>query len=164
MLLGLGAVGLTIINGLQGGADPATDAIEGADLAALGADLGGTAAEDAGAGAAADTGTPVYRGVAQGHNAFEDARQGIASPGDTAGHADVYTHNAGDTWSSRLTSWSTNRAVAERFAGKDGGVILQTTIEEMQARGVNILWSPDSYGESELLFEGTIDGLQVTQP
>ncbi len=119
------------------------------------------AAEDA--GAAAEDGTPIYRGVAQGHNAFEDAQRGIASPGDVAGHADVYAHNADDTWTSRLTSWSTEREVAEGFAGKNG-VILQTTIEEMQARGVNMLWSPDYFDESELLFEGRIGGLQVTQP
>jgi hypothetical protein len=43
-------------------------------------------------------------------------------------------------------------------------VILQTTIEEMLARGVNILDSPDCYDESELLLEGRIGGLQVTQP
>jgi hypothetical protein len=34
----------------------------------------------------------------------------------------------------------------------------------MQARGVNILESPDSYDESELLLEGTIEGLDVTLP
>jgi len=104
------------------------------------------------------------QGVAQGHNAFEDAQQRIASPDDVAGHADVYAHNVlDDTWTSRLTSWSTEREVAEGFAGKNG-VILQTTIEEMQARGVNILESPDVYEESEILLEGRIEGLQVTQP
>jgi hypothetical protein len=115
------------------------------------------------AGAGADSGTPIYRGLASNHNAFADAQQGIASPGDVAGHADVYAHNAGDTWTSRLTSWSTDRAVAEGFAGKNG-VILQTTIEEMQARGVNILSSPDNYDEAEILLEGRIGGLQVTRP
>jgi hypothetical protein len=80
-----------------------------------------------------------------------------------AGHADVYAHNAGDTWTSRLTSWSADREVAEGFAGKNG-VILQTTIEQMQARGVNILTSPDAFDESEVLLEGRIGGLQVTQP
>jgi hypothetical protein len=75
----------------------------------------------------------------------------------------VFAHNAGDTWTSRLTSWSTEREVAEGFAGKNG-VILQTTLEEMQARGVNILWSPDEFDEAEVLLEGRIEGLQVTQP
>ena len=133
------------------------------DSAAAGASdfLGSIAPEDAGAGA--DSGTPIYRGLASNHNAFANAQQGIASPGDVAGHADVYAHNSGDTWTSRLTSWSTDRAVAEGFAGKNG-VILQTTIEEMQARGVNILSSPDNYDEAEILLEGRIGGLQVTRP
>ncbi len=45
--LAVGAVGLTIVNVLQAGADPATDGLEVADIAAL-ADAS-TAAEDAGA-------------------------------------------------------------------------------------------------------------------
>jgi hypothetical protein len=101
--------------------------------------------------------------VAQGHNAFADAQQGIASPGDELGHADVFAHNAGDTWTSRLTSWTTDPEVAEGFAGKNG-VVLQTTVEEMQARGVNIFESPDYYDESELLLEGRIGGLGLMEP
>lgn len=109
---------------------------------------------------AAGEGTPIYRGVASNHNVFPDAEQGIASPGDVAGHADVLAHNAGDTWTSRLTSWSTDPEVAEGFAGKNG-VVLQTTIEEMQARGVNMLESPDYFDEDEVLLEGRIGGVQV---
>lgn len=75
----------------------------------------------------------------------------------------MFAHNAGDTSTSRMTSWSTDREVAEGFAGKNG-VVLETTMEEMQARGVNIFDSPDSYYESEILLEGTIDGLGVTLP
>lgn len=52
-----------------------------------------------------------------------------------------------------LAGWSTDPEVAEGFAGKDG-VVLQTTIEEMQARGVNIFDSPDYYDEGEILLEG----------
>lgn len=154
------AVTIALVVGTGGTGEVADVAAEGAiDVAE---DAGSAAAEDA--GAAAEDGTPIYRGVAKGHNAFEDAQQGIASPGDVAGHADVYAHNVlDDTWTSRLTSWSTEKEVAEGFAGKNG-VILQTTIEEMQARGVNILESPDYYDESEILLEGTIDGLKVTQP
>ena len=62
-----------------------------------------------------------------------------------------------------MTSWTTEREVAKGFAGKNG-VILESNIEEMQARGVNILQSPDYFDESELLIEGTVDNLRVTQP
>jgi len=107
---------------------------------------------------------PIFRGVASNHECFADARQGIASPGDVAGHADVYAHNVLDgRRGSRLTSWSTEREVAGGFAGKNG-VILQAIIEEMQARGVNFLESPDVYDEAEILIEGRIGGLQVTEP
>jgi len=68
---------------------------------------------------------------------------------------DVFAHNSGDTWTSRLASWSTDRETAEGFAGKDG-VILQTTIDEVLTRGVNIFDSPDSFEESEVLLEGTL--------
>jgi RHS repeat-associated protein len=50
-LLGLGAVGLTVVNALQGGLDPATDGLEVADVGALTGDVAGGAAEDAGASA-----------------------------------------------------------------------------------------------------------------
>ncbi len=135
----------------------------GRGRAVAGDEAGGRAAAEGGIAGAAEDGTPIYRGVASNHNAFADAQQGIASPGDVAGHADVYAHNAGDRWTSRLTSWSTDRKVAEGFAGKNG-VILQTSVEEMPGRGMNILESPDAFDEAEILLEGKIGGLQVTQP
>jgi RHS repeat-associated protein len=114
-------------------------------------------------GSGPETGTTIYRGVAEDHQFFSEAQQGIARPGDPLGHADPVLHNQGFTYNSRLTSWSTDRSVAEQFAGKNG-VILRTTIEEMQAQGVNILASPDAFGESEVLLEGIIPGLPVELP
>lgn len=58
VLLGIG-VALTIINGLQLGLDPLTDAAEGADLTAL---AGDTAASAEDAGADADTDVEVNCG------------------------------------------------------------------------------------------------------
>jgi hypothetical protein len=72
------------------------------------------------ASGAADSGTPIYRGLAPNHNAFADAQQGIASPGDVAGHADVFAHNVlDDTWTSRLTSWSTDPGGCRRLRGQE---------------------------------------------
>jgi hypothetical protein len=161
--LTVGGIGLTAINIAQAGADPGTDALEAADLGALTDNL--TTDDETGV-SESDNDTPIYRGVAQNHNAFADAQQGIASPGDETGETDVYAHNSGDTWTSRLTSWTTDPDVAEGFAGGKGGggVVLQTTIEEMQARGVNILWSPNLFDEEEILLEGRIEGVQVTRP
>lgn len=105
----------------------------------------------------------MYRGVAEGHHAFDDALQGVARPGNPLGHADPVLHNEGYTYNSRLTSWTTDPSVASDYAGKNG-VILRTTLEEMQARGVNVLTSPDAYGESEWLVEGIVDRLGVSGP
>jgi RHS repeat-associated protein len=44
--LGVGAAALTIVNAVQGGADPATDALEGADISTLAAEDGGADAGD----------------------------------------------------------------------------------------------------------------------
>jgi hypothetical protein len=46
--------------------------------------------------------TTLYRGVAEGHHAFEDALEGVARPGDVLGHADPVRHNEGFTYNSRL--------------------------------------------------------------
>ncbi len=112
--------------------------------------------------AAEDGETTILRGVADDHHAFEDALQGIARPGDPLGHADPLLHNEGFSYNSRLTSWTTDPSVAAERAGPNG-VILRSTLEEMQRRGVPIIPSPDAYEESEILLEGVIPGLEVTR-
>jgi hypothetical protein len=107
--------------------------------------------------------TAIFRGVADDHHAFSDALQGTAQPGDPLGHADVALHNQGFTTGSSLTSWSTDRAVAVQFAGK-GGVVLETTIGELQARGITVLPSPDAFGEAEVLVDGVVTNVKVTNP
>jgi hypothetical protein len=120
------------------------------------------AAEDATTDAG-EEGTQIYRGVSEAHHAYDAALEGVAEPGDPLGTADPLLHNLGETETSRLVSFSTDRAVAEGFAGKDG-VILQTTLEDLAARGITPIASPDLYYESELLFEGPIGGLGVVAP
>jgi hypothetical protein len=50
ILTGIGAVGLTVVNGLQFGVDPFTDGLEVADVAALTDEVAGAAADDEGDG------------------------------------------------------------------------------------------------------------------
>jgi hypothetical protein len=109
------------------------------------------------------TGTPIWRGVATDHHAYDAAVRGIALPGDESGIVDAAAHNTGFTHGTALTSWTTDTRMAELFAGKDG-VILQSTVEELRARGVNILASPDRFGESEILVQGRVEGLTVLRP
>lgn len=73
--------------------------------------------------------------MAKTHEFFKDALEGRATPGDPEGPADVDLHNAGFAQGTSLTSWSTDQSVAESFAGK-GGVVLQTTMEQLAAKGV----------------------------
>ena len=107
---------------LTGGAGGAADVATGAET---------VEEAEAGAQAEAAASSTIYRGVAQDHFAFSDALQGRATPGDPLGDANPALHNAGFTSGSRLTSWSTDRTVAETFAGKDG-VILSSTTDALQ--------------------------------
>lgn len=126
-------------------------------------DVSGAVQGDPGEPGGAEAKTPIYRGVASDHHAFDDAREGVARPGDPAGSADPDLHNAGFTPKTRLTSWSTSRQVAEGFAGEDG-VVLETSIEDLQARGIPVLQSPDNFDEGEVLVEGIVDELSVSGP
>jgi len=112
-------------------------------------------------GVAAKSGTPLYRGVTEGHHAYDDALQGTAMPGNLLGHRDGVLHSAGMTENSMLTSWTTDRSVAQRFAtnGASGrGVILETTLEQQAHRTVQGL----DLGESEVLLQGIVTGCRVT--
>ena len=61
-LLSLGAVGLTVVNALQGGLDPATDGLEVADIGALTSDVAEGAASDDAEAAAAECGGESFTG------------------------------------------------------------------------------------------------------
>ncbi|HEV7536350.1 MAG TPA: RHS repeat-associated core domain-containing protein, partial [Acidimicrobiia bacterium] len=105
-----------------------------AGVGGLGAGVGArlAAARSANAGRVPEPapGTPIYRGVAQGHHAYDAAVEGIAIPGNEFGHIDALAHNMGATRNSALTSWTTDTATAQQFAGKSG-VILHTTVEDL---------------------------------
>lgn len=107
-----------------------------------------------------DVETPLYRGVNETHHAYDRALEGEAWPGDVLGHNDGLAHARGATTGSMLTSWTTDRAIAERFASDPTGigVILRTTREQQAHR---ITPGPDDYGESEVLIRGVVSGTQV---
>jgi RHS repeat-associated protein len=110
--------------------------------------------------------TPIYRGIHEGHNAYPDAVNGVASPGDVNGVSDVALHNAGFTHGTDLTSWTTNESLAEAFAAENvgagsDGLALETTLEELRRRGISILTSPDAHGEAEILVKGVVGHVHV---
>jgi hypothetical protein len=150
-------LGVGLFDVVQGGLDPVSD---GAELALI-AERTAVATEEAATAAAEGEGTTLLRGVASDHHVFQEAMNGEAWPGDMLGHQNGAWHAAGITEDSSLTSWTTDRAVAERFATNEGqtnGVILRTTLEEQVGR---VVPGPNNLGESEVLLRGVIRGLPV---
>ena len=115
-------------------------------------------------GALPEGGQPIYRGIPKGHHAYDDALQGVARPGDLLGHTDAAAHNLGRTHGSRFTSWTRDRAIAERFAGPDGLILEWRTGAPPRGADWQFVLSPDKYMESELLVEGLLTGIRVTTP
>ncbi|MCY1022376.1 RHS repeat-associated core domain-containing protein [Pyxidicoccus sp. MSG2] len=108
----------------------------------------------------------LYRGVSAKHPEIESARQGIARPGDVNGTVTAEEHNMGGVADvSPYTSWARTPRIAMDNAVKDGsgGVILRVRTgappPEAKWRWV---WSPDEWGEGEMLLHGIREGIDVT--
>ncbi|MDV5143289.1 polymorphic toxin-type HINT domain-containing protein [Streptomyces sp. SBC-4] len=106
-------------------------------------------------------GTPVYRGVPEGHPGFDAAVDGSVVP--RGGTDSAEAHQLGNT-ESPYTSWSTSEAAARRAAtrGETGvGVVLESRIPAGRPH-VHVNdepWAdPDLRGEREVLIEGPMQG------
>jgi len=97
----------------------------------------------------------LFRGIGEGHPGFDDALRGVARP--RGGFSSALLHNLGDT-RSPFTSWTTDADVARRFAGERG---LLLRIPNGPGGGYRMVPSPDLFGESEILIEGTVRGAEV---
>lgn len=100
----------------------------------------------------------LYRGVHYDHPAYDDALRGTARP--WGGHSDPALHNGGQN-RSEFTSWTTDEAIAREVAseGNGPGVVLRIANED--GPGYVRVPSPDVYGESEVLIQGTVSGADV---
>ena len=105
----------------------------------------------------------IFRGISVGHYRWTYALTGIAMPGDLEGHEDPARHNAGDTRTSRFTSWTHSRAIAEDYAGAGGLLLEWTTGSPPDGADWRFEWSPDIFYEQEVLICGTLIGAWVTQ-
>jgi hypothetical protein len=110
----------------------------------------------------------LYRGVHADHPALEAAKQGIVTPGDVNGTINAESHNLGGVSSeSPFTSWTRDPEVARSFAnGKGpGGVIPRLPVGAPPPGAAwSWEWSPDAFGENELLLRGTRTGAEVLPP
>jgi len=107
----------------------------------------------------------LYRGVSAGHPALDLARQGRVVPGNLKGTVSAEAHNlGGQAANSSFTSWTRDQAIAATHAGKNGpgGVVLRVP-EGAPPAGAKWSWewSPDVWGEAEVLMRGIRNGVEV---
>ena len=98
----------------------------------------------------------VYRGVDNASPAIDDAKKGIVKPrGGETGHTDANRHSAGETENSNLSSFSTDKKVAQDFATNDSGegVVMTARIKKSDAITPN---KPFDAREKEVLVKGDI--------
>ncbi len=110
----------------------------------------------------------LFRGVSANHPAIDDAKRGVARPGKIDSDISPASHNGGDVSDiSSYTSWTRGLEIAKWWANRQGpgGVILGTPTGAPKP-GDTWRWefSPDEYGESEILLKGIRDKLQVFTP
>ena len=107
----------------------------------------------------------IYRGVHARHPALAAALQGKAIPGNPNGKVTPEEHNrGGEQANSAYTSWTPNYAIARNYAQRygPGGVILGLRTGTPQREDKwSFTWSPDEYGEDEILLRGERSGATV---
>jgi hypothetical protein len=106
--------------------------------------------------------------VSAGHPALDAALEGRVVPGNVAGTVTEEAHNLGGVAAdSPFTSWTHSYDVALSHAAKDGagGVVLRfPTGAAPPGASWSWAWSPDVYGESEVLLRGVREGATVIRP
>lgn len=107
----------------------------------------------------------LYRGVSAKHPALSSAKKGDVTPGNVNGTVTPDMHNAGGyAANSPFTSWTRDPNIAAQHAAKhgDGGVILRVP-QGAPPKGSKWSWewSPDIYGEQEVLMRGARSGVEV---
>ena len=137
VLLSLGAVGLTLINALQLGADPLTDAAEGADIAAITTEGATAAAEEVGVDA-----NPLIRSLDYGESDKLSAA--------LAGRAPVVSPQAASEY---LAGGDAGR-FADFLASNGGRIGSQVTDEEAAALRSQANSLTDQFGNARALGYG----------
>jgi len=114
---------------------------------------------------AAEDAAPLYRGVASDHPGYADALQGNAYPSNPESTLSAEEHNLnGGGADSPFTSWTRSLDVAQGKAGADGAILQWQTGAPPAGAPWSFEWSPDVWGEQEVLIRGPIEGARVIQP
>jgi hypothetical protein len=99
----------------------------------------------------------VYRGIDGEHPQITTARAGIVVPGNIEGTVSALQHNDGGLeYDSPYTSWTHSLRIAREFARRvPGGVVLRLPSGKPNlGERWHWEWSPDVYGEFEVLLYG----------
>lgn len=107
----------------------------------------------------------LYRGVSAGHPALKAAKKGRVVPGNVNGTVSADAHNlGGQAANSPFTSWTRDPVIASTHAAKNGpGGVVMRVPQGSPAPGAKWSWewSPDIWGESEVLMRGVRSGVEV---
>lgn len=107
----------------------------------------------------------LYRGVSANHPELAAARNGNVVPGNVNGTVTPEMHNAGGhAANSPYTSWTRDPNIAAQQAVKhgDGGVVLRVPQgAPPEGSSWSWEWSPDIYGEQEVLMRGARSSVEV---
>ena len=149
---------------MPGVGNPATAPVKaGANALVQAAMVVGPMGEEKAAGAVVKEGETLFRGVPGGET--EKAilgKLGIAKPRGTALDAEsLAKHVRGEDVNAGVTSWTTDREVAKRFAGSEGKVI-EVNKSSVANQVVPRPPVPKYAGEKEVLLKGTIQGTPTT--
>lgn len=103
-------------------------------------------------------GKHIYRGVHARHPAIAVAREGKVVPANPAGLVTPEEHNLEiGIENSPFTSWTHDYEIARRYAQRHGpgGLILSFPVGSPMKTDVwSWVWSPDEWGEYEILLRG----------
>ena len=104
-----------------------------------------------------------YRGVpGNGTQKAILGQQGIAIPRGTAlDEGSLIQHVLGEDVNAGVTSWTTERGVAQRFSGPKG-TIIEVDLSKVSNQVVPRPNVPKYGGESDVLLKGTVQGKPTT--
>jgi RHS repeat-associated protein len=101
----------------------------------------------------------AYRGLKPSHPGFDEALRGAATPRKLDGTMTQEAHNAGEALKdSQYLSWTRSPDVARMYAGPDGVVL---RIPRGEGGPYKFDWSPDDFGEDEILLDALVRGADV---
>lgn len=104
----------------------------------------------------------LYRGVDAKRPGIREARKGIVIPASLYSTMTATAHNGRRSYRTPFTSWTRDLGLAKQYAKREGAVVLALPADEPGPEDDwSWEWSPDEYGEEEVLLRGERSGARV---